>query len=209
MMRYVVTDYKKEGRGKVSLCLNEGIRLWLYQGEARQLGLSVGSELSEDEYQSILHDVIGKRAVKRAMHLLERQDRTEHALREKLTQNAYPSEAVEDAISYVKRLHYLDDERFARNFIQIRQEKQSRMQLWSGLMRRGVPKEVIERCLEEEFASDEREQIRAPLEKKGYSPETADQAETRRAYQFLMRRGFRSSDALAVMRQEESVSRYL
>ena len=166
MMRYVVTDYKKEGRGKVSLCLNEGIRLWLYQGEARQLGLSVGSELSEDEYQSILHDVIGKRAVKRAMHLLERQDRTEHALREKLTQNAYPSEAVEDAISYVKRLHYLDDERFARNFIQIRQEK-------------------------------------------GYSPETADQAETRRAYQFLMRRGFRSSDALAVMRQEESVSRYL
>ena len=93
MMRYIITDFKKAEKGKIELCFNENITLWLYQGEARELSLAKGVELSEDEYQNLLHEVIGKRAVKRAMHLLERQERTERQLREKLMRNRYPQEA--------------------------------------------------------------------------------------------------------------------
>lgn len=219
-MSYIVTEYKKENKGKVFLCLNEEIRLWLYAGEIRQLSLSSvcfsehrgisgeyflkeGMELSEEQYQHILHEIIGKRVTKRAMHLLEKQDRTEHQLWEKLLQNEYPKEAIEDAISYVKKYHYLDDKRYARTFIRIHQEKRSRMRLRNDLLRRGISKDVIEFSMEEEFSCDEKEQIRSLLEKKNFSTDTADRKELGKMYQFLMRRGFRSSDISEVLKTWE------
>ena len=59
----------------------------------------------------------------------------------------------------------------------------------------------IYRSLEEEFSSDERQQIMDLIEKKGFSADTADQKEYRKMYQFLMRRGFKGADIMAVMRE--------
>ncbi len=202
-MQYQITDLKKTDAKRVEICLNGEIFLWLYQGEARSLSLTKGMILSEEQYENLLHGVIGKRAIKRAVHLIERQERTERQLREKLSLSEYPEEAVEDAVSYVKKRRYLDDERYARTFIRFHQTERSKMRLKSDLIKRGVSKDVIERCMEEEFSSDEKAQIRALLEKKGFSQSEADRNESRKMYQFLMRRGFRSSDILAVMNQNE------
>ena len=54
----------------------------------------------------------------------------------------------------------------------------------------------LEAAREEAEPQDEREQIRRWMEKKHIDPAAADQSELRRFYQFLMRRGFRSSDIL-------------
>ena len=202
-MQYQITDLKKTDAKRVEICLNGEIFLWLYQGEARSLSLTKGMILSEEQYENLLHGVIGKRAIKRAVHLIERQERTERQLREKLSLSEYPEEAVEDAVSYVKKRRYLDDERYSRTFIRFHQTERSKMRLKSDLIKRGVSKDVIERCMEEEFSSDEKAQIRALLEKKGFSQSEADRNESRKMYQFLMRRGFRSSDILAVMNQNE------
>lgn len=202
-MQYQIADLKKTDAKRVEICLNGEIFLWLYQGEARSLSLTKGMILSEEQYENLLHGVIGKRAIKRAVHLIERQERTERQLREKLSLSEYPEEAVEDAVSYVKKRRYLDDERYARTFIRFHQTERSKMRLKSDLIKRGVSKDVIERCMEEEFSSDEKAQIRALLEKKGFSQSEADRNESRKMYQFLMRRGFRSSDILAVMNQNE------
>lgn len=199
-MQYIVTSYGPTGRGRVELCLNHKFSFQLYTKEVRQFSLKEGAELSEEQYQYILHEVLGKRATKRAMHLLERQERTEYQLREKLKQNAYPQEAIEEAVAYVKGYHYLDDARYARTFIRFHQERRSRMRLKTDLMKRGVPKEIIEESLEEEFLSDEREQIMELLEKRGFDRNAQDEAEFRKNYQFLMRRGFKSSDILSVMK---------
>lgn len=199
-MSYIITEYKKENKGKIFLCLNEEIKLWLYAGEGKTLCLEEGMELSEEQYRHILHGVIGKRVTRRAVHLLEKQDRTEYQLREKLLQNGYPKEAIEDALSYAKEHHYLDDERYARAFIRIHQEKRSRLRLRNDLLRRGISRDLIELCMEEEFFCDEKEQIRSLLEKKHFSADTADQKELGKMYQFLLRRGFCSSDISAVMK---------
>ena len=65
-----------------------------------------------------------------------------------------------------------------------------------------VGREQIEQALAEEFVSDERAQIAELLEKRHYDAAQADRREQQRMYQFLMRRGFKSSDILAVMREE-------
>lgn len=197
-MQYIVTACQPAGKGRVEVALDERLHFQLYAGEVRKLSLEAGTELSEEQYQHILHEIIGKRAIKRAMYLLQRQERTEHQLREKLLQS-YPAEAVEDAVAYVKRYRYLDDERYARTFIRYHQDNRSRMRLKTDLLRRGVPGDLVSSCLEEEFQSDEPEQIRKLLAKKKFAADSADEAQRRKMYQFLMRRGFQYSDIRKAM----------
>ena len=74
-------------KGRRRLVFETGERLVLYKGEIRSYDLSEGQDIPKTLYQELLFDVLGKRATKRAMHLLEKQDRTEYHLREKQRQN--------------------------------------------------------------------------------------------------------------------------
>jgi regulatory protein len=195
----VVVSIEPVGKGKVRVTFDNGTSCLLYRGEMRAFAIHESAELSETQYESFFRDVIGKRAKKRAMHLLEQMDRTEEQLRRKLLLNEYPPSCVDDAIDYVKAYHYLDDYRYACNFIRYSQERHSRQQLKLKLLQKGVARELIDRAMEEEYESDESEQIRALLKKRRYDPEHADENERRRTYQFLLRRGFASSDILKLL----------
>ncbi|HIT66403.1 MAG TPA: RecX family transcriptional regulator [Candidatus Merdisoma merdipullorum] len=141
-----------------------------------------------------------KRARHRALHILERSDRTEQELRTKLLQN-YKPEAVEDAVAYVKQYHYLDDMRYAVNYLNSRGRVKSRRQVEQELLyKKGIARETLEAAIQEAEPQDEREQIRLWMEKKQICPETASKEELRRFYLFLMRRGFRSEDILSEFR---------
>ena len=188
-------------KGKRRLVFETGERLVLYKGEIRSFGLSEGQEVSDTLYQELLCDVLGKRATKRAMHLLEKQDRTEYQLREKLRQNEYPKEAIEQAITYVKGYHYIDDLRYACSYVRYQKEKKSNRRLQQDLQKKGVAKELIEQALFEEGNEDETDAIRRLLEKKGYTPDMSRE-QANKIYQFLLRRGYKSSDILYVMRSE-------
>ena len=58
-----------------------------------------GAFISEADYEKLITEVVGKRAKKRALHLLEQMDRSERKLREKLTQGGYPDCCVDAAIA--------------------------------------------------------------------------------------------------------------
>lgn len=199
-----VTEYETLGKGRLSVCLDNGMELVLYRGEAKQVGLEADMPLSDETYRILLNEIVGKRAKKRALHLLERMDRTEHQLREKLTQGGYPSECIDDAIAYVKSFRYLDDYRYACNLVRCSQERLSRQKLRMKLAQKGISRDVIERALAEEYEADEEKQIRGLLEKRHYNFAMCDDRERQRNYQYLMRRGFKSCDILRVMRQAEA-----
>ena len=188
-------------KGRRRLEFETGERLVLYKGEIRSYDLSEGQDIPKTLYQELLFDVLGKRATKRAMHLLEKQDRTEYQLREKLRQNEYPKEAVEQAIAYVKSYHYIDDLRYACSYVRYQKEKKSNRRLQQDLQKKGVAKEFIEQALLEEGNEDETDAIQRLLEKKGYTPEMPRE-QANKIYQFLLRRGYKSSDILYVMRSE-------
>lgn len=144
------------------------------------------------------------RAKKRALHLLERMDRTEHQLREKLRASEYPEEVIEEAIEYVKSFHYIDDERYAETFTRYKKEKMSRQQIKQKLMLKGVSREIISNAIEDEYDVDETVHIRSILKKKHYAADVSDEGEFRRVYNYLLRRGFRSSDILKEMKCVEA-----
>ena len=140
---------------------------------------------------------------KRALRLLERKDYSRKELKERLLKDGYSVELVEQIIDYVDSFHYLDDVRYAENYTRYSQEKLSRTQIKQKLMTKGVSQETIQLALEHEYSADESEHIRRLLDKRGYEYAGHDEGEFRRTYQYLLRRGFRSSDILREMKCKE------
>ena len=70
------------------------------------------------------------------------------------------------------------------------------------LMQKGIASSVIADAIEEAYVADEMEQIMALLRKRKFVPEEADEKEFQRTYQYVMRRGFKSSDILKAMKMD-------
>ena len=111
-----ITGYENIGKGKYRTTFDNGTTCVLYRTEAVRYSIMEGAFISEADYEKLITEVVGKRAKKRALHLLEQMDRSERKLREKLTQGGYPDCCVDAAIDYVKSFHYLDDYRFASTY---------------------------------------------------------------------------------------------
>jgi regulatory protein len=142
-------------------------------------------------------------AVKKAMNLLLQRDRSEKELRDRLLGEAYEPEAVQDAINYTSSFGYLDDARFAENYVASFTGKKSRRVMRSELEQKGVDEVLIDRALEA-VPEDESDQIRKLLRKKAGAPHKLDDREKRRAAAFLARRGFSGSDVWKAIRTFES-----
>ena len=148
---------------------------------------------------------ICKRAKRRAMRLLEQMDRTEQNLRQKLSQGGYPPDVVDEAIGYVKSYGYVDDQRYARNYLAYRLQTKSRQKLFQELYQRGISAQIAREAWEEVVSyeePDERALIRRQVRKK-YSPESKlDVGQMRRLYGQLARKGFRYEDIRSVLEED-------
>lgn len=195
-----VNNYEALGKGRYRAAFDNGVSCVLYRSEAAQLSIEAQCSLTDENYDYLINEIVGKRAKKRAMHILEQMDRTEHQLREKLAKGEYPQECIDSAVEYVKKYRYLDDERFASSYVRYHQEKLSRQQLSVKLSQKGVSKDIIAEALEMEYEADDGEKIRNLLSKRHFDPDNTDRQENNKIYQYILRRGFKSSDILKEMR---------
>lgn len=192
----IVTQLTDMGRGRYKVYIEESPAFALYRGELNRLGIREGEEITEESLREIREVILPLRAKKRAMNLLQKREYTAAALREKLRDGEYPEACVEEAVAYVESFGYVDDRRYARDFIVYNLDRKSRVRIEQDLMRKGIHKDTIRGLfeeLEEEGAKqDETAMIRRLLEKKKYDAKTADGREKQRMYAFLYRKGFHS-----------------
>lgn len=175
----------------------------LYRGELKRFGISDEEEISEQTVEKINKEVILKRAKLRAMHLLEDMDRTEKALRDKLRQGGYPDSAIDGAVEYVRSFGYLDDVRFAENFVMSRKDSKSRREIQALLAQKGVPADTAQAVLGQIYGEDgEQASIRQILRKKRLDPEHADEQTLRKIYGYLARKGYRYEDIRQVIQND-------
>lgn len=187
----IVTKTEASIRTKYKVWLDGEFAFVLYKGEISRYGIREGEELPPDTVEKIEREIVLKRAKLYAMHLLEDMDRTESGLREKLRRAMYPEKAVDGAVEYVRSFGYLDDGRFAENFVRSRKNLKSRKELRALLAQKGVSSEQIDTAFEICYgAEDEQAAAAALLRKKRFDPDSADEAELRRIYAYLARKGF-------------------
>lgn len=196
----LITQISEVDKKRMMIHTEEGVTFVLYKGEIRRFDLKEGQELANEVYEEIRTDILIKRARKRAMFLLEKMDRTESQLRNKLRQGFYGEDLIDDAVAYVKKYHYIDDNRYAQTYVRYQKERKSKRQIKMDLMQKGVDREMIEQAIEMEYgAESEQELIMKWVEKRKYKIGNSDVKEKQKMYQFLMRKGFRSEDILHIL----------
>lgn len=196
----LITQISEVDKKRMMIHTEEGVSFVLYKGEIRRFALQEGEEIASEIYEEIRTDILIKRARKRAMFLLEKMDRTESQLRNKLRQGFYEEDLIDDAIAYVKKYHYIDDNRYAQTYVRYQKERKSKRQIKMDLMQKGVDREIIEQAIEAEYEPEsEQELILKWIEKRKYKIGESDIKEKQKMYQFLMRKGFRSEDILHVL----------
>lgn len=202
----IVTDIVELTKSRCRVFIDGSFAFVLYKGELRKYSVEKDKEITVEVYSELTALVLPKRAKMRSMKLLENKDYTEKQLRDKLKQGEYPKEAIEEAVSYVKSYHYIDDDRYAAAYIEYHMENKSRQRIFQDLLKKGIDKACIEKQWEKlelmGLQGNEEEMIRALLEKKHYFEKTADIKEQRRVYAFLMRRGFSGDLVRKIMNTE-------
>ncbi|MCM1025271.1 MAG: recombination regulator RecX [Roseburia sp.] len=180
----------------------------LYKGELRAYHINAGEEIAEEDYRTILEEVLPKRAKLRAMNLLTKREYTEKQLYDKLKSGGYPEEVIRTALDYVASFRYTDDLRYAVSYISDHETSRSRRRIEQDLLGKGIGRQTLEQAFDEWEArggsQDEQAMIRALLRKRNYDPDTADFQERQKTYAFLMRKGFSGEAVGRALRFEES-----
>ena len=146
-----------------------------------------------------------KKAVKKAMDLLLQQDRTEKELSDRLYRGGFSEKAIAHAMAYVSSFGYIDDLRYAANYLFYHKGQRSRKELQYKLLNKGVSKEIIARAMEEYESEDEYEALRNQLRKrlKGRMPEELTYEEKNKTIAYLARKGYGISAIKAVMSEKQ------
>ena len=190
----IITDIVEISKTKVKICIDNGVSFALYKGELKKYAIRQDSELSQGLYDTIMNEVLLKRAKLRCMNLLKSRDYTKYQLEMKLRHGFYPEEIIDTAMIYVSSYGYVDDVRYAQSYIEYAGQTKSKKQIENSLMRKGISKENIrqayEQCAEEDSITEEEELIYKLLEKKHFDRQNATYEECQKMVGFLYRKGF-------------------
>ena len=190
----IVTDIAPFDNKKSRIYVDGEFAFILYRGEIRDYHLEAGGEISSPVFDEIRLQVIPKRAKLRAMNLLQKRDYTEYKLREKLREGMYTEDIIDETVEYLKSFHYIDDERYASDFIRYHIEDKSQNRIKQDLKQKGISTDIIESCLGDAYAEEDEnpeiKQCRALLKKKHYDPENSTYEDRQKIMAFLYRRGF-------------------
>ena len=190
----------RERRGRARVFVDGEFWAEIDAGVAAERGLREGVALSLEELDGAR--VAGERALAmtRALNFLGYRARSEKEVRDRLRRYGYGEETVEDVVVRLKELGYLDDEDFARLVVREKARRYGPRRVSAELRRSGVDAELARGVVEEEFAGrSEVEQARSAAARR-YNRGGSD-AEARRVYGFLVRRGYSAEVCAEVARE--------
>ncbi len=116
------------------------------------LGLFEGAEIALGEFKKINFDFAAKYAMQSALKTLARLSVTETQLRDKLAAKHVLYDAIDDTVQKLKALNYLNDERYAADFVTSAQSmNKSRREAAATLRQRGPWRRSYRKCAENLF----------------------------------------------------------
>lgn len=202
-----ITSILEYDKRKVLIQLDGHLIFPLYKSELNKLRLQEGEDIAEEVYSEIMEKILPKRVKLRAMNLLQKRSYTREGLKRKLADGKYPENIIIDALDYMESYRYIDDERYAEEYIRCYCESRSRRRIMQDLFTKGVSKEVAEKAWMRHEALnepvDEVAQIKELLRKKKYDAASADRKETARVMNYLYRKGYGTENIMHCMKCDE------
>lgn len=189
-----VTDIKQQQRRKdrYSIYVDGKYSFALSESGLLSSNISVGQELKNQELEELKKFSAEDKAVYRVLDLIARRPRSGGEIRDYLRLKKYSEEEIEKTLNTLSDKGYIDDEDFARRWVDSRRllKPISNRKLRLELMQKKVDSEIIQRILEEN-ETDEVETIKKLIAKKQRQTRYQDK---QKLMQFLIRQGFNYPD---------------
>lgn len=188
----IITKLECLAKNKYKVYLNGAFAFVLYGRELDLYQLEEGSELEDPIYRKIFEEVLWKRAQKKTLDSLGRRDKTEYELRASLKRDLFPEEIINRTIEYLKNHRYLDDLRYAKNYVSFKKNSKSKMQIKSELLAKGVEKDYIVQVFME--WEDDSAAIEKAIRSKTANVELLTFPEKQKIAGYLYRKGFQMEE---------------
>jgi regulatory protein len=190
----------RERRGKARVFVDREFWAEVDAGVALERGLREGAVFSSEELEGVR--VVGERplAMGRALNLLGYRARSEAEVRERLGRYGYAGGTIEVVVVRLREFGYLDDEEFARLKAREKARRYGPRRVSVELRKSGVGEELAREVVEEEFAGRSEVGEARSAAARRYNGRGSD-AEARRVYGFLVRRGYSAEVCAQVARE--------
>ncbi len=191
--------YKDGKKDKIHIYIEEEYTLTVDRDFFLNLGIKNGYDISCDELNELTQKITTRRAFNKAVDLLSRRDHSKKELADKLKQKGYGND-FEEVFEKLESYGYLDDERFARNYVKqlIDFKAFGKMRLKQELIKKGIDRDLISEILEE-IEPDEDALVRL-IERK-YMRNLTDEKGIKRTFNTLVRLGYSYSEIKSVLRR--------
>ena len=185
---------------RYSLYVDAKYSFSLSESELLQKNLRVGQEISQSDLEKLKNDAVLDKAYDRAINLLSIRPRSEWELRTYLKRKEMEPETVDSVIQRLSERKYIDDEAFARRWVESRRllKPTSKRRLSQELRQKRVEDHIVKRVLEED-ETDEREQLTELIRKKRQQSRYQDKM---KLMQYLSRQGYSYDDIKSALSEE-------
>jgi len=185
---------QQKRKNRCSVFINDEYAFGLDQDIVLQFGLKKGDVLTDQQIEEILLNEEKKKAKDRALNFLSYRDRSEKEIRTKLNGIGYEDNIIEWVIGELKRLKFLDDERFAQGYAQTQMitRPMGEYFLKRELKQKGIDSELIDQTIEKVYEEKDQFSVAKELaqQRKSRYKDLGELKAKKRVSDFLLRRGF-------------------
>ncbi len=196
-MKITAIKQQVKQAGRYSIFVDGKFSFGLSESALIDSGIKIGLELDEARLAELKDTAKIDKGYNRTLHLIARRARSEWEIRDFLKRKEYEPEFVDAIVARLYERRYLDDEAFARMWVENRRllKPTSRRKLTLELKQKRVSSEVIDQVLgEDKDVTDEREVLRELVLKK--QSRYPDQS---KFMQYLARQGYSYDDIKSVL----------
>lgn len=187
-----ITQQKKDPE-RFNIFMDEKYAFSVHETVLVKFGLTKGMTLESWSIDDMVYEDEIRKAFNRALHYLGFQMRSEHEVKQKLLEVGYGEAIVLEAIVKLRNLGFLNDETFSKALLETQKRSSGRgpRAIQQELQRKGIPKELQKKMLDDYSEEEQVEVARKVAEKeasrnRSQSPRQKEQ----RIQNSLLRKGY-------------------
>lgn len=199
-----ITKVEKHKRGpRYDIYVNDDTSVTVHEDTLIRHRLIKGTWIDRSMIEQIAQEEERNETYRSAVRYLQHRPRSVHEIRQKLRQQGYADEWIDEAIAKLTDQGYIDDKAFASQWAKMRLYSQQKGRRWiqQELAHKGISTEQIQQAMNE--LDEEKEQALALQlgQKRWNQLQGLEEVRRRRVGEFLLRRGFPNDIVVRVLRQ--------
>lgn len=200
-MKITKIESQVKTKGRYSVFVDDKFEFGLSELALINSGIKIGNEIDEQQLKHFKSISDLDKMHGRILDLLARRPRSEWEIRDYLKRKKTSSEDTDDLLNMLSKSGYVDDEEFARRWIENRRllKLTTKRKLMLELKQKRISDQIIKKVLDED-QTDEKDVLKELIEKKRTQTRYKDD---KKLITYLIGQGFNYYDIKTIINRDE------